>query len=231
MHSPGQRLFRLVAPRLGYAYIRLLNATMRMEFRNRDVLERVSRDHGQYVVAFWHSRFVLMPYAYPGRKIVVLSSQHRDARLLVRILGRFGIATAWGSSTRGGVGGLRQILRYVGQGHDVGLTPDGPRGPRRRAQPGVIAIARLTGKPIIPMTYSARPARRLNTWDRTMVPYPFGRALFSYGEPIVVPRHSDQAAQTHYRLLLQAELDRLTDEGDREMGILTEGELESRMAS
>lgn len=231
MRSLGHRLFRAAAPRVGYAYIRLLKATMRLDFRNREVLNRARREHGQYVVAFWHSRLALMPYGYPAGRIVVLSSQHRDAQLLVEILARFGVVTAWGSSTRGGVAGLRQILRCVEEGYDVGLTPDGPRGPRRQVQPGVIAIARLTGKPIVPLTFSARPMHRVNTWDRTLVPYPFGRALFAYGEPILVPRQADEGTQHHYRLLLQAELDRLTDDADRELGILTEGEVEAKAAS
>jgi hypothetical protein len=145
---------------------------------------------------------------------VVLSSNHRDAEALVRILRKFGIEQARGSSTSGGATGLRQILRKVAEGCDVGLTPDGPRGPRRRVQPGVVAIARFTGLPIIPVTFSASPSRRLRSWDRTLVPKFFSKGVFIYGDPIVVPRNADDRAQEDGRLALERELDRITDLAD-----------------
>lgn len=203
-----------VAPSVAHVYIRLLHATMRIERRGAETLASARRDPGQYILCFWHSRFVLMPYCYPGPRIVVLSSNHRDAEALVRILRKFGIEQARGSSTEGGATGLRQILRKVREGCDVGLTPDGPRGPRRRVQPGVVAIARLTGLPIIPVTFSASPARRLRTWDRTLLPKLFSKGVFVYGRPVVVPRDATPASQEEKRLALEAELDRITDHAD-----------------
>jgi lysophospholipid acyltransferase (LPLAT)-like uncharacterized protein len=192
---------------------------MRIERRGDDVLAQARRDPGRYILCFWHSRFVLMPYCYPGPRIVVLSSQHRDAEALVRILRRFGIEQARGSTTEGGATGLRQILRKVAEGCDVGLTPDGPRGPRRRVQPGVIALARLTGLPIIAVAFSASGARRLRSWDRTLLPRFFSKGLFVYGRPLVVPRGATEAAQEERRLALEAELDRVTDLADDAVGL------------
>ena len=214
MNPAAQWLLLNVAPPVAHAYIRLLHATMRIERRGAEALDGARREPGLYILCFWHSRFVLMPYCYPGPRIVVLSSNHRDAEALVRILRRFGIEQARGSSTAGGATGMRQILRRVAEGCDVGLTPDGPKGPRRRVQPGVIALARLTGLPIIPVTFSAFPARRLATWDRTLLPMPFSKGVFVYGRPIVVPRDTPVAGQESKRLELEAELDRITDEAD-----------------
>jgi lysophospholipid acyltransferase (LPLAT)-like uncharacterized protein len=109
---------------------------------------------------------------------------------------------------------MRQILRKVAEGCDVGLTPDGPKGPRRRVQPGVIAVARFTGLPIIPVTFSASPARRLRTWDRTLLPKFFSKGVFVYGDPIVVAKDATEAVQEEKRLGLEAELDRITDLAD-----------------
>lgn len=220
--SRDRRWVEALAPRLAYLYIRLLRATMRLEYRDREMLARARRESGQYVIAFWHSRFVLMPYSYPDRRLVILSSRHRDSRMLAAVMQRFGLVQAWGSSSSGAVSGLRQILRCVRDGHDVGITPDGPRGPRRRAQPGVIAIARLSGKPIVPVAFSARPARRLASWDRTLVPWPFGRGLFLYGEPIRIPRDAGEEQQERARRSLEQVLDQLTDEADRRVGIAVE---------
>lgn len=205
-------------PRIGYAYIRLLGATVRFDYRNRRVLDRIRGEGGRYVLAFWHSRFVLMPYAYPGPKLAVLSSEHRDSKMLARILARFGLESAWGSSTSGGAKGLRQLLRFVRQGYDLGLTPDGPKGPPREVKTGIIVTAKLCGLPIVPVSCAARPARRLGSWDRTLLPLPFGRAVFLYGEPLRVPRDADDEAVERSRAALEAELDRLTDEADRILG-------------
>ena len=208
-----------VVPPLGYAYIRLLHGTMRLAYRGKEVLDAARRDPGRYILAFWHSRFVLMPYAYPGTRLVVLSSHHRDAEMLVRILRRFGLDISRGSTSRGGAAGLRSIVRKARIGYDIGLTPDGPRGPRRRVAPGVISVARWSGLPIVPVTFSAAPARRLGSWDRTLLPRPFSRGLFVYGNPLRVPREADDAEREHLRLALERELDRITDLADRETGI------------
>jgi lysophospholipid acyltransferase (LPLAT)-like uncharacterized protein len=222
MSRVGQSVVDFLAPRVGYWYVRLLKATMRLDYRNREVLTRIREQDGPYILAFWHSRFVMMTYAYPGRNMSVLSSTSRDSQLLAQVLHRFGHKSAWGSSTRGGAGALRAIVRRIRKGSDAGFTPDGPRGPRRRVQVGVIAAARLSGKPIIPVAFSAKPARRLRSWDRTLLPYPFSRGLFLYGEPIRVARTADDAEEERCRLTLEAELDRLTDLTDLEIGLPVE---------
>lgn len=220
--SLTERVLLTFLPPLGYAYIRLLGRTMRLTYRGKEALGAARRDPGQYILAFWHSRFLMMPFAYPDSRLVVLSSHHRDAEILVRILRRFKLDISRGSTTRGGAAGLRSVLRKVQLGYDVGFTPDGPRGPRRRVRPGVIAIARLSGLPIIPVTFSAAPARRLRSWDRTLVPRPFSAGLFVYGTPLGIPRHADDAKQEELRSILESELDRITDLADLETGLGTE---------
>ena len=106
----AKRLLTFLAPRAGYWYIRLLHATMRLEFQRPELLQRAREEDGQYILALWHSRYVMMPYCYPDRKIAVVISRHSDARMLAGILGRFGYSMAWGSSTRGGVAALRHPL-------------------------------------------------------------------------------------------------------------------------
>ena len=164
----------------------------------------------------------MMPYVYSGPRIVVMSSRHRDSRMLAEVLRRFGIEQAWGSTTTGAVPAIRDVLRRVRTGCDVGITPDGPRGPRRRAKPGMVAIARMTGLPVIPVTFSALPARRLGSWDHTLVPYPFSRGIFVYGEPVIVPRDLDESGQERMRMAIEAEIDRLTDATDTRIGLAVE---------
>ncbi len=219
MNPLREKLALAIVPPLGFAYIRFLHATMRFEFRGTEHLERARRDHGGFILTFWHSRFLLMPYSYPGPRLTVLSSRHRDAEMLNRILVRFGLEISRGSSTRGGTEALLDILRKVKRGYDVGITPDGPRGPRRRVKPGVIVAARLAGIPMVPVAFSASPARRLRSWDRTVIPRPFSRGLFLYGAPIQVPRDADDTEAERLRLRVETELDRVTDAADEEVGL------------
>jgi lysophospholipid acyltransferase (LPLAT)-like uncharacterized protein len=217
MSAAKHGIVRWLAPRLAYAYLRLCRMTMRLEYGNREALDRACEHTGPYILAFWHSRFVMMPYVYPGDRIAVLSSTHADSRLLADVLRRFGFTVAEGSSSRGGAAGLRTMLRLARDGHDLGITPDGPKGPPREAKPGVIAVARMAGIPIVPVSFSARPARRLGSWDRTLLPLPFSRGRYLFGEPIHVPREANREQQEALRLAVQTELDRLTDELDRQL--------------
>lgn len=144
----------IVLPRIAAVWIRLTRFTTRVRYENRDGIEELGRRDMPYILAFWHGRLFLMPYAYPGRRIAILISGHRDGEIISRTMERLGFTTARGSSTRGGVAGLRGILRRLRDGFDAAFTPDGPRGPRESVQPGVISAARLSGAPIVPVVYA-----------------------------------------------------------------------------
>ena len=152
--SPIHAAALFLVPRLAVAWIRVTRALTRVRFVNRGVVEQLQQSGKPYILAFWHGRLFLMPYAYPGRRIAILISEHRDGELISRTMNRFGFSTARGSTTRGGALGLREILRKIAAGFDAAFTPDGPRGPREEVQMGVIAAARLSGAPIIPVVYS-----------------------------------------------------------------------------
>lgn len=216
------RLVEALAPRLAYLYIRLLRVSMRFESRNEGVLDRAHDEHGQYIMVFWHSRFVMMRFAHPFEKIAVLSSTHRDSEMLARVLERLGAIIVRGSSTHGGVAGLRALLRRVREGYDLAITPDGPKGPRRRVKVGVLATAKYTGKPVVPVAFGASRGRRIGSWDRTLVPYPFSRGIYVYGEPMLVPRDAGDEQLKRMQGELEQTLDRLTDEADRAAGFPVE---------
>jgi len=216
------RLVEALAPRLAYRYIRLLRASMRFECRNEGVLNTVKDEHGQYIMVFWHSRFVLMRFSHPFGKLAVLASMHRDAEMLGRVLERLNVVIARGSSTRGGTAGMRELLRRVRAGYDLAITPDGPKGPRRRIKAGVLTAARITGKPMIAIGFGASRGHRIDSWDRTLVPYPFSRGVFVYSEPMFVPADADEAQLERLREELERTLDCVTDEADRAVGFPVE---------
>ena len=134
---------------LAALYIRLAWSSGRWRVENAHVPE-VFWDQGKpFILAFWHGRLLMMMKIWRrGMPIHMLISTHRDGLLIARTSAHFGISTIAGSSTRGGAGALRALLKMLKSGGCVGITPDGPKGPRMRATDGVIALAKLSGCPI-----------------------------------------------------------------------------------
>ena len=152
---------------------------------------------GPVIVAFWHECLpALLPILFlEGRRNgwtrpgVVLASRHRDGRLIGNAARYFGLGLVLGSTSRGGAVGLRNLVLAIKAGTDVGLTPDGPRGPRRVAAAGFVQLAALTGAPILPCAAWTRRAITVNSWDCMRLPLPFGRGRLVCGQLIAVPRH------------------------------------------
>ena len=109
-------------------------------------------------------------------------------------------------------------MRALNAGQNVGFTPDGPRGPAMRASAGIIAAARLTGAPILPLSYATTNRLVLGSWDRFHVALPFSRGVFIWGEPIRVAGDADAAAQETARLVLEERMNAITAEADRHCG-------------
>jgi lysophospholipid acyltransferase (LPLAT)-like uncharacterized protein len=147
-----------------------------------------------------------------ARPACVLASRSRDGELVARWVTRFGLRAERGSSSRGGAAGLRALAAAVRAGEDVAVVPDGPRGPSERAQAGVIVLAQLTGAPVVPCGFAARPARRLGSWDRLLVPLPFARAAAVFGKPTRVAPDADREIA---RADLERALREVTESADR----------------
>ncbi len=157
------------------------------------------------VFAFWHERLPMMPALWTmalhqrargGRargRMHVLVSRHHDGRLIGSMMGRFGLDLVHGSSAKGaeqkgGASGLRALLGVLAAGDQVVITPDGPRGPRRQVARGVAQLAAMAGVPVLPCAAQSTRRRILPTWDRMIMPLPFGRGVLVCGAPIAVPR-------------------------------------------
>ena len=191
--------------------MRLIFLSSRKRYTNAEVLQQ-RFDSGQpFILVSWHNRNILAPFGYlahrrPGRRFMPLASASRDGTLAAAAMHYLGVTCIRGSSSRGGSKALRQMLRAAKDGNDLGITPDGPRGPIYEVQPGVIASARMTGLPIIPMAYQARRKTLLRSWDRMIVPWPFNRLHYVYGDPITVPREATEAELEGYRQAVQTAL-------------------------
>jgi lysophospholipid acyltransferase (LPLAT)-like uncharacterized protein len=205
-------------PWLAAGLIRTLAASVRLRHHGDAALRAREAAGVPFILAFWHRHLLLMPYAYRGRRISVLVSQSRDGELIARTVARLGIDSSRGSSSRGGLAGMRTLLRKAAEGWDLAFTPDGPRGPAGQVQPGVILAAAATGLPIQPVALAASRCRRLRSWDRFVVPLPFSTVHFVYGEPLAVGRREPldgPAAELARRLdAAQAAAERWAGRGD-----------------
>ena len=161
---------------------------------------------GPVIFVFWHNRILLMPYLFSKhwkirshQRTAVLVSASKDGEKLANVLKKFNLLCVRGSTSRGGKRALRELARLVTNGYDVGITPDGPRGPRYQVQHGAISLAQLTQAPIIPISYTLSKKITLNSWDHFMIPIPFGRCVLRIGHPIKVPRVATSDLQEQKR--------------------------------
>jgi len=148
----------------------------------------------------------------------MLISGHVDGRLIAGAVRHFDIDTVHGSSNDGGSAALRTMVRHLRAADCVGITPDGPEGPAMRASLGVVAVARLSGAAVVPLSYATQKRRILGTWDRFHLALPMSRGIFIWGEPVEVTRDCDEAQMEACRVLVEERLNALTTEADRRMG-------------
>lgn len=214
MRRPGPRA---AACWLGARYIKLVRRTGNWRIEGSEFPERLLAENKPFLVAFWHGRLMMMSEAWPyDTPFQMVISHHADGELISKIIRILGFGTLAGSTSRGGAPVLRAMIRALAAGDCVGITPDGPRGPRMRAAQGAVQAARLAGVPILPIAFAARPNRMTRSWDRMMIPLPFGHGVFRWGQPIEIARNADVPEATDK---LEEALNGLVRTLDDEMGL------------
>jgi lysophospholipid acyltransferase (LPLAT)-like uncharacterized protein len=204
---------------LAAQYIRLVYVTGRWRVEGGEAAESFWDRDQPFILAFWHGRILMMPYCWRRRQpINMLISQHRDGQIIARTVSHFGIETIVGSSSKGGSAALRAMLQSLKGGTCVGITPDGPRGPRMRASDGIVQVAKLSGRPILPCSFATRRRKILGSWDRFAVALPFSEGVFVWGAPITIPKDAKASDLQAARDAVEASLNAITEQADRQMG-------------
>jgi hypothetical protein len=181
------------------------------------------REGAPFIFVFWHAQLLPLVHYHRNEGVVVLVSEHADGEYITQVIHRHGFETARGSSTRGGVRGLKGVLRAAREGRDVAFTPDGPRGPRQEFKLGAVVAARLTGLPLVPLALGASRAWYLRSWDRFVIPKPFSKIRIRYGPPRWVPRDATEEEMRGVARELEEELRAFTlDLSPAEAGIREE---------
>jgi lysophospholipid acyltransferase (LPLAT)-like uncharacterized protein len=214
-HAPKWHQRLLAA--LIYALAQAVTATLR--FKLEDLSGYFSDVPQEKIIfAIWHNRLALSLVLYRryvarrdrNRHLVALVSASRDGGLLTGVLELFKVQPVRGSSSRRGAQALREMMAWGRRGHDLALTPDGPRGPCYTVQEGVISTAQMTGLTIVPVTYHLNWKIRVKSWDRFQIPLPFACCTVTIGKVLRVPPETDGAGREQLRRQLEAELRAIT---------------------
>ena len=213
----------LKSPAVQYALSLLLAGYIWLVyFTNRKIrvvhpdAEIYMRGEKNAIFAFWHGRMMMLPaYCPPKRRMHVLISMHRDGKLISQAIGHFGQKTVSGSTSKGGKEAVSEILTLLENGANISITPDGPRGPVQVAARGIAAVARFSGKVVLPVVFSATRAKRMRSWDKFMLALPFGKIFFYVGKPIAVPESCDEEEA---RLTIEVSMNALLAEADKRAG-------------
>jgi lysophospholipid acyltransferase (LPLAT)-like uncharacterized protein len=203
---------------LGRLLATALLTTVRFRTEKRERFDRFA-DRGEPVLyALWHGRLLPLTYFHRGRGIAAMISRSADGEYIARLVAGWGFEAVRGSTSRGGGEALREVARRIRGGQSVAITPDGPRGPRQRVQPGVVLAAQLTGAPILPVVAGCGRAWWPGGWDRFCIPKPFSRVVVVYGEPRHVPRELGELDLRRHMDELEQEMNELTERVDRDGG-------------
>ena len=180
-------------------------------------LEKVKHliDSREAIFAFWHSRILLISYIYKGYNGAIMVSPSRDGEIIARIVQRQGHTTIRGSSFKTPRKALLRLIKTMKDEKKPGVViPDGPRGPRYKAQPGIVKLAKMTGYPIIPASYTAKKMAVFSSWDRFILPYPFTTCKVVYGDPVYVPTTADKEEEKTLLMEFETSLNRITKDVD-----------------
>lgn len=178
------RLLLKLGPFLASIIIRLLYRLNRIEFVGENYPQEIWQRGEHLILAFWHDQLLLMVKGYRGPGSKILISASKDGELIARVMHYFGQNAVRGSSSRGARSAFKELLTLAKEDVDLVITPDGPKGPRHELKEGVVQLARLGGRPVIPMAFVCSRGYRFASWDRFLLPLPFGHGVYSFGEPV-----------------------------------------------
>ncbi|MCC6545448.1 MAG: lysophospholipid acyltransferase family protein [Nitrospirae bacterium] len=209
-------LIKYVIPPIGMLIIYLIGITYRKEVVGGESEQSLIRKGINPIYALWHGRLFFLPFLYRWQeRLYSLVSPSTDGEIIARTLRMFGVRTIRGSSYKSGSKAFRELIRIVRDKGLVFITVDGSRGPVFKVQKGILHLAKISGKPILPITYGADKAHVFKSWDRFIIPHPFTRVVVIYGEPVYVPRDSSEEEIEEKRIELEKRLVEITEKSDQ----------------
>jgi lysophospholipid acyltransferase (LPLAT)-like uncharacterized protein len=193
---------------LGRGFLNVLARTWRIRVINGEAVRNLRGSELPFIFALWHGHLLPLLWHHRDEGVKVLISEHRDGEMVARAAESLGYGLIRGSTTRGADRALISLVRELQAGHEVAITPDGPKGPAGKFAPGALIAAQRSGSFILPVAASASRSWRLKSWDKFMIPKPFARVTVAYGPPTKIlatnPRAAVDEAPRFERLLNDA---------------------------
>lgn len=224
----GNPVIQFILGRTIGFYMLFVGVTTRWRKVNPAAMDAFFNGGGKHLACIWHGRFTLVHKLWkfgPGTKPAkFLISRSREGGLVAWVSRTVGAEVVRGSAAKrgqqkGGLEAMREMARHLDDGGVMGMTPDGPRGPRMRAKRGPVQLAKLAGASLVPITWSISNRFVFESWDKFILPLPFGRGALIWGDAIPVPADADAAQMEAIRLKLETEMNRICAEADRIAGV------------
>lgn len=215
--SRKQRFLLRVVPPLAALLMRLLGRSLRLNVAGLDEFKQLIA-RGPVILALWHESMLFGVFTFWYTNFHGLTSYSFDGEMAARVLRHVGLDAVRGSSSRGGSDALENLEKALPLAGVVGFTLDGPKGPRRKAKPGIGILAGRTQAPVVPFAFAVDHCKRLHSWDRFPVPFPFARVLGALGEPIPPPPDDSPEAVETMRVKVETALNALQSSLEEELG-------------
>ncbi|MGL1930160.1 MAG: lysophospholipid acyltransferase family protein [Desulfotalea sp.] len=206
MKKITEKILKVVIPRLVYWLMMLWFSTLRIKVHGAENRVDSTGEDRRVVAAFWHYSIFLVLYMARKDSVAVMVSSSKDGDYLAKVAELFGYIPVRGSSNRGGLSALKDMLRQVKKGYNAGVVSDGSQGPPLKVQTGTVYLASKTGNPILPIAWSASKYKVIGSWDRTVLPLPFSKVDFFWGDIFKVPQGLGSKEIEEYREKFEVEL-------------------------
>jgi lysophospholipid acyltransferase (LPLAT)-like uncharacterized protein len=217
--STKQRFLLATVPPLAAGILKTVDSTCRHVVRGEEHWDTVSGSGAPFLAGFWHENLSLFLSVQRDTGFHTLTSYSFDGEMAARAVTQFGMKALRGSSSQGGMKALAQMAVAIRQVQMVGFTVDGPKGPRRRAKPGLAILAAKTQHPILPMAATATRCYRMGSWDRLVLPFFFSVVAIGYGAPIPPPLDKTKKSILATTEALETSMNTLQSELEEEFGV------------
>jgi len=210
----GQKLIGF----LFYSITSLISRSIRWEYLVENEKSNIFNSNEEYIFCCWHNKLFLGPHLLPRNRIInALQSSHSDGMVTSLAFKYLGMNVILGSSKKGGMQAFRKMVKCIKSGESVAITPDGPKGPKEKVKEGIIKLAQITETSIIPLVWTTKKFKLINSWDNFVIPYPFSKGVYSFGKPIYIKKQINEYELEIARQNLENEIKRLTKEVENKL--------------
>ena len=215
------RLIQTLLSLIGSIYVLTVYKTSKVNLKNRKKIENLLERKESFIYSFWHDQLLMCPLTWQSNSnIKVLISKHRDGDIIAQLISNLGFEAIRGSThktnkikNKGGLLSARKMIKSLKNGISIGISPDGPKGPRHKVSDGILSISRLSKSVILPVGIGFKKKWVLNTWDKFIIPKPFNEITVIWGDPI--PAITNEKNNHQFRTKLESKMNNLTAQANK----------------